>query len=71
MKTSTYICKVNTIMNLDIKLRKLREEKKWSQSEIACQLDISQSAYNKWESGQSKPTLENLRKLAEIYKISF
>lgn len=57
-------------MNLEIMLRKLREQHNWSQMEVANQLDISQSAYNKWETGQSKPKLQNLEKIAEIFEIS-
>ncbi len=58
-------------MGLDTKLRKLREQKGWSQMDVAHQLDISQSAYNKWEAGQAKPTLQNLKKIAEIFEIDF
>jgi len=58
-------------MSLDTKLRKLREQKGWSQMDVAHQLDISQSAYNKWEAGQAKPTLPNLQKLAEIFEVDF
>lgn len=61
----------NEIMVLATKLRKLRDERKWSQLDIANEMDISQSAYNKWETGQSKPTLKNLKKLADIFKIDF
>lgn len=52
-------------------IRKLREQKGWSQMDVAHQLDVSQSAYNKWEAGQSKPTIENLQKLAEIFEVDF
>ena len=58
-------------MSLETKLRKLREQKGWSQMDVAHQLDISQSAYNKWEAGQAKPTLPNLQKLAEIFEVDF
>ncbi|CAD7810447.1 hypothetical protein CHRY9390_02180 [Chryseobacterium aquaeductus] len=58
-------------MSLDTKLRKLREQKGWSQMDVAHQLDISQSAYNKWEAEQAKPTLPNLQKLAEIFEVDF
>ena len=58
-------------MSLDTKLRKLREQKGWSQMDVAHQLDISQSAYNKWEAGQAKPTLQNLKKIAEIFEVNF
>jgi len=58
-------------MSLETKLRKLREQKGWSQMDVAHQLEISQSAYNKWETGQAKPTLPNLQKLAEIFEVNF
>lgn len=58
-------------MSLETKLRRLREQKGWSQMDVAHQLDISQSAYNKWEAGQAKPTLPHLQKLAEIFEIDF
>lgn len=58
-------------MSLETKLRKLREQKGWSQMDVAHQLDIFQSAYNKWEAGQTKPTLQNLKKIAEIFEVDF
>lgn len=58
-------------MSLETKLRRLREQKGWSQMDVAHQLDVSQSAYNKWEAGQAKPTLPHLQKLAEIFEIDF
>lgn len=58
-------------MSLETKLRKLREQKGWSQMDIAHQFDISQPAYNKWETGQAKPTLQNLQKIAEIFEVDF
>lgn len=58
-------------MSLETKLRKLREQKGWSQMDVAYQLGISQPAYNKWEAGQAKPTLPNLQKLAEIFEFDF
>lgn len=58
-------------MSLSEKILKLRTQKGWSQMDVAHQLDISQSAYNKWEAGQAKPTLPNLQKLAEIFEVDF
>ena len=58
-------------MSLSTKLRQLRDQKGWSQLDVAHQMDISQSAYNKWGSGQSKPTLPNLQKLSEIFEVDF
>jgi transcriptional regulator with XRE-family HTH domain len=58
-------------MSLSTKIRRLREQKGWSQMDIAHRLDISQAAYNKWEAGQTKPTMENLQKLAEVFDVDF
>lgn len=54
---------------LGTKLRKLRDNKKMSQSEIADLLGVSQSAYNKWEADQSKPNLDNLLKISNFHEI--
>lgn len=70
LKSSILALKHN-LMSLETKLRKLREQKGWSQMDVAHQLGISQSAYNKWEAGQAKPTLPNLQKLAEIFEVDF
>ena len=53
------------IMKIGDQLRKLRGNV--SQTKIAQDLEISQTAYNKWESNKSKPTVSNLIKLAEYY----
>mgnify|MGYP003595981077 CR=1 FL=1 len=52
-------------MEIGDKLRKLRGNT--SQSRIAQELDISQTAYNKWESNKSTPTIANLIKLSKYY----
>jgi len=52
-------------MKIGDQLRKLRGNV--SQTKIAQDLEISQTAYNKWESNKSKPTVSNLIKLAEYY----
>jgi transcriptional regulator with XRE-family HTH domain len=70
LKSSILALKHN-LMSLETKLRKLREQKGWSQMDVAHQLSISQPAYNKWEAGQAKPTLPNLQKLAEIFEVDF
>ena len=43
------------------------EAKNLSQSDIAQKLDVSQNAYNKWESDKSKPSVENLLKITDFY----
>lgn len=55
------------MMTLGTKLSKMRREKNLTQSEISEKLEVSQNAYNKWESDKAKPTMENLLKIAEYY----
>ncbi len=46
----------------------MRTEKGWSQTDAADFLEVSQPAYNKWETGQGKPTLANLQKISEVFQ---
>ncbi|SMP19190.1 helix-turn-helix domain-containing protein [Chryseobacterium profundimaris] len=55
-------------MSLGTKLRELRTGRNLSQTQIAMELDVSQTAYGKWESDQSKPGLDNLLKISEFYE---
>jgi transcriptional regulator with XRE-family HTH domain len=55
--------------SLGTKLLNLRHQHKLSQTEIADILDVSQNAYNKWESDKCKPSADNLLKLSQYYKI--
>ena len=54
---------------LGTKLKRLRDGKNISQTEIANLLGISQSAYHKWEADQAKPNLDNLQKISEFHEI--
>lgn len=55
-------------MSLGTKLRKLRQEKKLSQTQVALELDVSQTAYGKWESDQMKPGIDNLLRISNFYE---
>ncbi|HCR77576.1 MAG TPA: hypothetical protein DIW37_14455 [Chryseobacterium sp.] len=55
-------------MSLGTKLRELRTERNLSQTQVAMELDISQTAYCKWESDQTKPGIDNLLKISEFYE---
>lgn len=55
-------------MSLGTKLRELRTGKNLSQTQVAMELDISQTAYGKWESDQTKPGFDNLLKISEFYE---
>ena len=47
-------------MSFSEKLRKLREEKRMSQEELAEMLDVSRQAVSKWEQGMGYPEVEKL-----------
>jgi phage repressor protein len=50
-------------------LKKRRESKLLSQTEIATQLGVNRSSYNSWESGCSTPNKKNLLILSEILDV--
>lgn len=50
-------------------LKKRRESKLLSQTEIATQLGVNRSSYNSWESGRSTPNKMNLLILSEILDV--
>ncbi|MGD1839454.1 MAG: helix-turn-helix domain-containing protein [Thermonemataceae bacterium] len=53
------------------RIRKIREEREYSQEYVAEQLGISQNAYSKIEINQTQNfTLERLEKLAQIFEVS-
>jgi len=56
-------------MNIGSKLRKLREERGFSQEYVANELGISQSAYHKLEAEQIRLTVERSKQLANLYEI--
>ena len=51
-------------------LRSLRNENNYSQSAVASYLDISRQMYNKYETGTAEPSLKNIKKLCDLYKVS-
>lgn len=48
-------------------LKKIRQEHKLTQVELANMLGISQKSYSHWETQKTEPTLENVVKLANIF----
>ncbi len=51
-------------------LRSLRNENNYSQSAVASYLEISRQMYNKYETGIAEPSLKNIKKLCDLYKVS-
>ncbi|MCC9691412.1 helix-turn-helix transcriptional regulator, partial [Streptococcus agalactiae] len=50
------------------RLKSLRQESGLKQQEIAPLLGIKQNTYSDWETGKSEPNLENVVKLAKLFK---
>ncbi|MCK5893078.1 MAG: helix-turn-helix transcriptional regulator [Endozoicomonadaceae bacterium] len=58
-------------MSLMVRLIKSRREKRLSQQALADIIGVSRSALAQWETEMSRPSLDNLRKIAESLSISF
>lgn len=52
------------------KLRRLRENMGLQQKEVADRLGVNPSAVTRWETGEKRPDLVNLVKLADLYNVS-
>ena len=52
------------------RLKKLRKQEKLTQKDIATFLNISQPAYQQFESGKKKMNLETMEKLADYFNVS-
>ena len=54
-------------LQLGQKIKKLRELKNFTQSHIASELGITQSAYSKMEHGETEVSYSKLTKIAEVF----
>jgi len=52
-------------------LKELRLQNRYSQELLAKVLGISRQAYMKYESGEVEPSVEVVRRLSKIYKVSY
>ena len=57
-------------MDIANNIRKLREDRDFTQKQIAAELGIGYSNYNKMENGFREPSVEELQKLAKLYNIT-
>lgn len=57
-------------MKFEEKLIKLRKEHALSQEELAEKLDVTRQTVSKWELGQSKPDMEKLVKISNVFNVS-
>ena len=57
-------------MELKEKLKELRKEKEYTQSQVAEMLKMSKTGYASWEQGLSEPGTTAIKKLCQIYNIT-
>jgi len=55
-------------LRLGKQLKKLREEQKMSEEEVATQVGVPVQNIHKWENNQGYPDIQHLLKLGDIYK---
>lgn len=59
------------MMNLTTRILCSRKDSKLSQQALADLIGVSRSALAQWETSMSRPSLDNLRKMAEVLEVSF
>ena len=57
-------------MTIGTNIKRLREERKYTQEQIADLLDVSFQAVSSWERDEYKPDTDNLIKLANVLDVS-
>ena len=57
-------------MSIGTNIRRLREDKGYTQEKIADELDVSFQAVSSWERDEYKPDIDKLLKLAELFDVS-
>ena len=53
-----------------MRLKKLREQKKLNQTELANLLEVSNGSISKWERGDRQPDYETLERIADIFNVT-
>jgi len=57
-------------MKIGYRLTELRENKGWTQDQMADALGIKRARYNSWENNIAKPDIDFVDKLAELHKVT-
>lgn len=57
-------------MKIGDRIKELRKEKNFSQSQLARRIGVSQKAVDYWELGTNEPKASYIVKLAELFKVS-
>ncbi len=51
------------------RLRAIREERRYSQMQVAKQLNIAVSTYANWEQGRTQPSINDIYNLISVFDI--
>ncbi len=57
-------------MSIGANIRRIREEKGFTQERLADEIDVSFQAVSSWERDEYKPELDKLLKIAEVFDVS-
>ncbi|MDY5726283.1 MAG: helix-turn-helix transcriptional regulator [Eubacteriales bacterium] len=57
-------------MTIGDRIKELRKEKNFSQSQLARRIGVSQKAVDYWELGTNEPKASYIVKLAELFEVS-
>ena len=52
-------------------LRQLRLKKGYTQEQVALALGINRTTYTKYETGVTQPSLEQLKKLSDLFEVDY
>lgn len=52
------------------RLREIRTEKKYTQQQIATIFNVSKMTISAWETNKQEPSIEDIKKLCYIFKVS-
>ena len=61
---------LSTTETLGDKVRKLREQKGWTQADLARKLELTRASVNAWEMGISVPSTRCIVELAQLFHVS-
>lgn len=57
-------------MSFEKNLENLRKQKGWSQDDLADKLNLTRQAISKWETGTSKPDIDNIKNISQLFSVS-
>ena len=62
---------IDYIQIMNEKLKELREKRGLSQAEVALEIGVSRQMYNKYERGDTEPSLSSIKALCKLYAVSY